>query len=138
MPEDGLPRSSTASTVAVASDSSGLTSRRKLCCLTLLPGVKRSRSAPVFRARRHVVHGREEPVGSANVGKDLDVEFAGQNQPPISATGARLARQPFLGIAVLQIPGVEMGRLQRTQGERDFGSLCAGRSGPQFLNNALR
>ena len=67
-----------------------------------------------------LVHGSHEPVrGPPDVRQSLDVEFARNQQPPISFPVAQPSRQPLPGIAGFQIARVEVRGTALPEGKRD-------------------
>ncbi len=69
--------------------------------------------------RRRVVHRRHEAVVSADVGQHLDVQLAGQFEPPVPLARADADGQSFRRVAELQIVGVEVHRLVGAERETD-------------------
>ena len=71
------------------------------------------------RRRRQVVHGGHEAVLGADVGQRFNVQVAGQLQPPVAAPRPEAAGKPLVGVAHLQVRGVEVPGLAGIKGQRD-------------------
>ena len=70
-------------------------------------------------ARHRVVHRRQEPVSGPDVRPHLNVQLARKRQTPVALARADTARQSLLRVAVLEVLGVEVGRLAAVDGQRD-------------------
>ena len=81
-------------------------------------GVEDRNPVTVAVAWRLVVHCREESVLGSDVGHHLDVQIARQFQPPVTLTRTRASGQSLLDVAKLEIVGIEVHRLVRTDRER--------------------
>ena len=55
-----------------------------------------------------IVHAGHEPVGGADVAKHLDVQVAAQLQAPCSSPLADAGGEPLVGVAQLEVVGVEV------------------------------
>ena len=86
----------------------------------IAPRIEHHHPVRARRTRRHIVHRSQKPVVGANVGQHLDVKTARELQPPVPRARTRALRQPLLRVAFLQVLGVEVHRLARTdaQGHR--------------------
>ena len=72
---------------------------------------------PVRIGGNDLVHGGQVPAGSADVGQHLDVQITRQFQPPVAAARPDTGVEPFGGIAVLDIVGIQMNGLVGVDGQ---------------------
>ena len=70
------------------------------------------------RTRHEVVQGSQQPVTRAVVGQHLEVELGAQAKAPVAVALTDAARQTLPGVAVLEVAGVEVHRLARTDAKR--------------------
>ena len=98
--------------------------------------VERGHAVHPARWLHHVVHGGEEAVGGAHVGERLEIEGfdlkvlgvkrRGELQPPVARAVANAFGQALGGVAVLQVPRVEVDGLAGVDGQRHRAVAHAG------------